>query len=94
MSGSVDAQHGRLPHAAARREAHHTVSTGIASGGAGGPAIGFAGLVPVPPVSEARTAVLSLELGRDRRPVRETVARIALIRTCRDPTRRPARTRR
>ena len=79
VSGSVDARHGRLaPTLLLDGEAHPTVSTGIASGGAGSPAIGFAGLVPVPPVSEARTAVLSLELGRDRRPVRETVARIAL----------------
>jgi Glycosyl transferase family 2 len=79
VSGSVDAPDGRLPPTLLLdEEAHHTVSTGIASGGAGGPAIGFAGLVPVAPVSEARTAVLSLELGRDRRPVRETVARIAL----------------
>jgi hypothetical protein len=79
VSGSVDARHGRLPPTLLLDgEAHLSVSTGIASGGAGTPALGFAGLVPVPPVSEARTAVLSLELGRDRRPVREPVARIAL----------------
>lgn len=79
VSGSVEARHGRLPPTLLLDgEAHPTVSTGIAPGGTGGQAIGFAGLVPVPPVSEARTAVLELELGRDRRPVRETVGRIAL----------------